>query len=200
MNAAEIEVIVLNGASSSGKTTLAVALQDVLEESWLVFGIDTLFGAIPLALLDIDGAATIEVRPREHELRSGGIAFDAAGDITVGVEFRRLEEAWLRGLATVAGSGVRLILDEVFLDGGASQERLRTAFSGRRLLWVGVRCDVAVATQRERDRGDRVVGMVERQSTRVHDGVYYDLVVDTTSRPSHELARQIAEHIDATTA
>jgi chloramphenicol 3-O-phosphotransferase len=42
--------------------------------------------------------------------------------------------------------------------------------------------------------------MVERQSTRVHDGVHYDLVVDTTSRPSHELARQIAEHIHATTA
>jgi chloramphenicol 3-O phosphotransferase len=200
VSAAEIEVIVLNGASSSGKTTLAVALQDVLEESWLVFGIDTLFGAIPLALLDIDEGATILARPRAHESREGGIVFDADGDITVGAEFRRLEEAWLRGLAAVAESGARLILDEVFLDGGASQERLRRAFAGRRLLWVGVTCDVSVANQRERDRGDRVVGMVERQSTSVHDGVHYDLIVDATSRPSHELAQQIAAHIHAPTA
>jgi chloramphenicol 3-O phosphotransferase len=197
---APIEVIVLNGASSSGKTTLAVALQDILEESWLVFGIDTLFGALPLALLDIDADATIVARPREHDLRDGGIAFAANGDVTVGTEFRRLEEALLYGLAAVAESGVRLILDEVFLDGGASQERLRRAFAGRRLFWVGVTCDAGRANQRERDRGDRVVGMFERQSKVVHDGVHYDLVVDTTSRPSHELARQIAEHTHAPTA
>ncbi len=195
-----VEVIVLNGASSSGKTTLAAALQDILEGSWLVFGIDTLFAALPLALLDIHKDATIDVRPRDHDLRDGGIAFDADGAITVGVEFRRLEEAWLQGLAAIAGSGTRLILDEVFLDGGVSQERLRRALAGRRVAWVGVTCDVAVARQRERDRGDRVVGAFERQSTSVHDGVHYDLIVDATTHPAHELARQVAEHLHAPTA
>jgi hypothetical protein len=57
-----IEVIVLNGASSSGKTTLAAALQDILEESWLVFGIDTLISALPLDLLEIHDDATRCVR------------------------------------------------------------------------------------------------------------------------------------------
>jgi chloramphenicol 3-O phosphotransferase len=118
----------------------------------------------------------------------------------VGSEFRRLEAAWLRGLAVIGDSGTRLILDEVFLDGGVSQERLRRAFAGRRLLWVGVTCDVGVAVQRERDRGDRVVGMVERQSTSVHVGVHYDLTVDTTSNAPHELARKIAELIQTPTA
>ena len=127
-------------------------------------------------------------------------SFDADGAITVGVEFRRLEDAWLRGLSMVAASGVRLILDEVFLDGGLSQGRVRQAFADRRVVWVGVTCDVVVAAQHERDRGDRVVGEVERQSTSVHDGVHYDLVVDTTSSPAFELARQIAEHVLAATA
>jgi chloramphenicol 3-O phosphotransferase len=195
-----IEVVVLNGTSSSGKTTLAVALQDLLEGSWLVFGIDTLFRALPLALLDIHEDATMDPRPRDHEVRDGAIAFDADGAITVGFEFRRLEDAFRQGLAAIADSGTRLILDEVFLEGGESQERLRRAFAGRRVAWVGVTCDVAVAKQRELDRGDRVIGMVEQQSQRVHDGVSYDLIVDTTSNTADELARQIAEHLHAPTA
>lgn len=192
-----VEVIVLNGASSSGKTTLAAALQYVLDESWLVFGIDTLISALPLALLEVHDEATIEARPRAHHVREGGITFDADGEITIGAEFRRLEATWLTGLSTIAESGTRLILDEVFLDGGRSQDRLRQSLAGRAIAWIGVTCDDDTAMQRERDRGDRVVGGYERQSKRVHEGVFYDLVVDTTFGTPHELARQIADHIHA---
>ncbi len=56
-----VEVVFLNGASSSGKTTLAVALQDLFEETWLIFGIDTLISAIPLTLLEevLDATASV---------------------------------------------------------------------------------------------------------------------------------------------
>jgi chloramphenicol 3-O phosphotransferase len=189
------EIIVLNGASSSGKTTLAVALQDILDETWLILGIDTLISALPLTLLDIHEDATIGARPRVHEVRDGGIRFDADGEITVGAEFRRLDESWRTGLASIAATGTRLILDEVFLDGSRSQDRLRRCFADRKVAWIGVTCDAEVALERERDRGDRVVGAFERQSIRVHEGVHYDLVVDTTSRPTHVIARQIAAHL-----
>jgi len=194
------DVIVLNGASSTGKTTLAIALQDVLPESWLVFGIDTLISAMPIALLDMHDDATIEARPRDHEVRPGGISFDADGEIVIGSEFRRLEAAWHRGLSTIAESGARLILDEVFLDGVASQDRLRHALAGRRIAWVGVTCDIDVAERRERERGDRVVGMFSRQSNRVHAGVHHDLVVDTTSSVPFDVAQRIARHFNLTPA
>jgi chloramphenicol 3-O phosphotransferase len=192
-----IEVIVLNGPSSAGKTTIASALQEVLEVSWLVFGIDTLIGALGLPLLEMHDDAIIGARPRQHVVREGGIKFDVDGEITVGAEFRRLEAAWLEGLSRMAESGARLILDEVFLDGVHSQDRFRRAFDGRSIMWVGVTCDVDVATQRERDRGDRVVGASEKQSRHVHEGVHYDLVVDTTSRTPDDVAQQIAEHLRA---
>ena len=64
-----VEVIVLNGASSTGKTTLATSLQDGLEESWLVLGVDTLISALPLALLNIHDDATIGARPKDHVVR-----------------------------------------------------------------------------------------------------------------------------------
>jgi chloramphenicol 3-O phosphotransferase len=194
------DVIVLNGPSSSGKTTVAAALQDIFDETWLVFGIDTLISALPLALLEIHDDATIDARPREHDVRPGGISFDDRGTITIGSEFRRLEAAWLNGLSRIAESDVRLILDEVFLDGARAQDRLRDIFAGRRVAWVGVTCDVDIATQRERVRGDRVVGASERQTRRVHQGVDYDVVVDTTSRTPEEVARQIAEQLRAMSA
>lgn len=189
-----VEVIVINGASSSGKTTLAGALQDALAESWLIFGIDTLISALPLALLEIHDDATIVRRPRDHHVRDGGLSFDADGNVSAGPEFQRLEASWRDGLSAIAASGTLLILDEVFLDGGPSQDRLRRALAGNVVAWVGVTCDDEVAKVRERERGDRVVGMYERQVTRVHQDVLYDLVVDTTERPAHEVAREIAEH------
>jgi len=134
----DIEVIVLNGAPSAGKTTLAFALQEVTEDSWPVFGIDTLISAVGLPMLEMHDDAIIGARPRQHDVREGGIKFDANGDITVGTQFRRLQAAWHEGLSRMAESGTRLILDEVFLDGVHSQERLRRAFDDRRVMWVGV--------------------------------------------------------------
>lgn len=197
--ATPFEIIVLNGASSTGKTTLATALQDVLEESWLVFGVDTLIRSLPLALLEIHDDATIGARPREHHVREGGIAFGADGKISIGSEYRRLEGTWLNGLAAVAASGTRLILDEVFLDGERSQDRVRRAFTARRIAWIGVTCDRDVANERECERGDRVIGGFAKQSSLVHEGVVYDLVVDTTVHTPQQLARQIFEYIDAVT-
>jgi chloramphenicol 3-O phosphotransferase len=184
------DVIVLNGPSSSGKTNLAAALQDILEDSWLVFGIDTLISALPLALLEIHDAAVIEVRPRDHAVRDGGISFDAHGAVTVGAEFQRLEAAWLKGLSTIAGDGVHLILDAVFLAGAVSQDRVRKAFAGRRIAWIGVTCDPDTRNQRERERGDRVLG-TSQQARHIHEDVDYDLVVDTTSRSPAEVSREM---------
>ncbi|MFM9452999.1 phosphotransferase-like protein [Streptomyces europaeiscabiei] len=62
-------------------------------------------------------------------------------------------------------------------------------------LWVGVRCDSTVAAGREIARGDRVQGMAEAQADIVHEGVHYDLEVDTTHTESLTCARTIAAHV-----
>jgi len=63
------------------------------------------------------------------------------------------------------------------------------------VLWVGVRCESAVAAGREVARGDRVPGMAVSQAEVVHLGVGYDLEVDTTHTESLMCARRIAERI-----
>ncbi|MFJ6387162.1 chloramphenicol phosphotransferase CPT [Streptomyces sp. NPDC091972] len=170
------QVIVLNGGSSSGKTALARALQTVLPEPWLAFGIDDFVDSMPPALQESDA----------------GLEVTADGTVSVGADFTRLEAAWRAGLAATVRAGARVVVDDVFLGGPHSQERWRDALAGLDVLWVGVRCVAAVAAARESARGDRVHGMAEKQAELVHRGVVYDIEVDTTRTGSLDCARTIA--------
>ena len=98
----------------------------------------------------------------------------------------------------MARAGARIVIDDIFLGGAASQRRwqkLLDGVDGLDVLWVGVRCDSAVAAGREIARGDRVRGMAEAQADIVHEGVHYDLEVDTTHTESLTCARTIAAHV-----
>jgi chloramphenicol 3-O phosphotransferase len=172
-------VIMLNGGSSSGKSGIARCLQALLPDPWLALGIDTLIELMPLSLKG----------------NEGGLGFAPDGTISVGPQFDSLQAAWMRGIAAMVRSGARVIVDEVFLGGAASQKRWQTVLSGLEVLWVGVRCDGAVAAGREMARGDRVPGMAASQAELVHQGVVYDLEVDTTHTESLECARIIAARV-----
>lgn len=173
------QVIVLNGGSSAGKSSVARALQDILPEPWLTLGTDTLVAALP-ASLRAPGA---------------GIAFGPDGQVTTGAAFRELDVAWSAGVAQMARSGARIIVDEVFVGGAASQARWQAALNGLDVLWVGVHCDPDVAAAREQARGDRVTGMARTQAALVHVGVTYDLTVDTTHTDALDVAAQITAHV-----
>jgi chloramphenicol 3-O phosphotransferase len=169
-------VIVLNGTSSSGKSGLARCLQAVLPDPWLTFGIDRLIDAMPTAL----------------QASSDGIEVAADGTVGIGAAFRDLENAWGQGIAAMARAGARVIIDDVFLGGASSQRRWLDALGDLPTLWVGVHCDPAVAAGREIARGDRVPGMAAGQLGLVHEGVRYDIEVDTTHTESIDCARIIA--------
>jgi len=139
------QVIILNGGSSSGKSGIARCLQAVLPDPWLAFGTDTLTEAMPASMQS--SAAGIQIAPD--------------GEVSIGPEFRTLEAAWITGIAAMARAGARIIVDEVFLGGPASQQRWKTALAGLQVLWVGIRCESAG------DRCSRALShMARRQSGR----------------------------------
>jgi chloramphenicol 3-O phosphotransferase len=172
-------VIVLNGGSSSGKTGIVRCLQAVLPDPWLAVGVDMLIEAMPVSMRQ----------------SAAGIEFAGDGGVSVGEQFRTLQDAWMVGVAAMVRAGARVIVDDVFLGGGASQARMRTALAGLDVLWVGVRCAGAVAAGREIARGDRVGGMAAAQAELVHRGVTYDLEVDTTHAELLGCAEAIATHV-----
>ncbi|MGW7332099.1 chloramphenicol phosphotransferase CPT [Streptomyces sp. NPDC054840] len=171
-------MIILNGGSSSGKSGIVRCLQAVLPDPWLAFGCDAFVDALPAAM----------------QAAQEGIEITADGTVSVGATFRALGEAWTEGIVTMARAGARIVVDDVFLGGAASQQRWQKALGGVPVLWVGVRCDSAVAAGREIARGDRARGMAAAQADSVHRGVTYDIEVNTTRTESLECARIIASH------
>ena len=174
------QVIVLNGGSSSGKSGILRCLQALLRDAWLAAAVDSLIEAMPASMQTSDA----------------GIEFGADGAVHIGSEFRKLEAAWMSGVAAMARAGARVIVDDVFLGATASQQRWQKALAGLDVLWVGVRCDPTVAAAREVARGDRACGMAASQAEMVHRGVVYDLEVDTTHTESLDCARTIAAHVE----
>jgi chloramphenicol 3-O phosphotransferase len=174
-------VIVLNGGSSAGKSSLVRALQLALPEPWIAFGVDSLIAVMPPRMLE----------------GPEGLAIATDGSIAVGPSYRAIESAWRVGIGAMARAGANIILDMVFLNGGADQAMWSEALRDVEVLWVGVRCAPAVAAAREAARGDRVRGMAALQAEAVHRGVMYDFEVDTNSTTSEDCARLIAAHLGA---
>ncbi|MEU2776148.1 chloramphenicol phosphotransferase CPT [Streptomyces sp. NPDC007162] len=170
------QVIVLNGGSGSGKTGISRCLQAILPTPWIALGVDDLIARLP----------------RSMTAQDSGITFGDQGEVEVGAGFREIEAAWMAGIAAMTRAGAHVIIDDVFLGGGASQERTRKHLEGLEVLWVGVRCDPETAAGREIARGDRTTGMAASQAEIVHKGVVYDIEVDTSKNESLVCARAIA--------
>ncbi|GIE92343.1 chloramphenicol phosphotransferase CPT [Actinoplanes regularis] len=174
-----IDVIVVNGGSSSGKSGIVRCLKAILPQPWINMGVDDLVDRLPPALLG----------------SGSGIFFGQHGEVVLGEDWRAIETAWTTGVAAMARAGARIIIDDVFLDGRTSQERLRDHLDGLEVLWVGVHCAPEAAAAREFARGDRAPGMAALQAETVHKGVVYDVQVDTTHAESLDCARAIARHV-----
>ncbi len=170
MSGMAVDVVVLNGGSSAGKTSIGRCLQNLLPRPWLLLGVDDLIDVAPSSL----------------------VSYGPQGEVVLGDQWRALEAAWSRGVASMARAGAGVIIDDVFLDGAVSQERTSAHLEGLEVLWVGVHCAPEVAAARERARGDRPVGMAVAQAAAVHCGVVYDLVVDSGTGSPQECARLIA--------
>lgn len=163
-------IIFLNGASSSGKSTLGRALQGILEEPYFYFSSDQLVDAHVLPPLD---RTTAEGQARWREIRP------------------RFFDGFHRAIAALATAGNPLIVEHVLEHRSwfESCVRLLEPFD---VLFVGVHCPLHELERRERARGDRRVG---EGRAHLEDGVHtwsrYDLEVNTAERTPLENARLV---------
>jgi chloramphenicol 3-O phosphotransferase len=187
---ARMEVIMLNGTSSAGKSTLASALQSRLSEAgecWIVIGIDDFLGRLPWAWV------TYGDHVGEHA--DEGIAFevvDGEVECRVGPLGERMLAAYRAAVAAIARAGINVIVDEVLLsDDGWNAWQVQ--LDRLKVTWVAVTSDLDVAEQRERDRTDRMIGLARSQHGVVHRRAAYDVQVDTgTTDPAAAAAAILA--------
>jgi chloramphenicol 3-O phosphotransferase len=183
-------IILINGTSSSGKTTLVRALQAALPDPWLEIGIDRFVFALPKRYLD---------QPLWSEVfryvRPDGIA-DGPFRIETGELGLRLVSGMHRTVAALARSGLDVIVDHVLLEPAWLRE-CRELWAGFELLFVGVRCPLAVVVERERSRRDRTIGQAAAQFEVVHRAGGYDLEVDTSRLSPDEAAGRVVAALGA---
>jgi chloramphenicol 3-O phosphotransferase len=81
-------------------------------------------------------------------------------------------------VAALAAQGNDLVVDEVLL--GTKAREYAELLSPFRLYRVGVFAPLNVLEARERQRGDRLIGLARWQYDRVHQNMTYDLELDTS--------------------
>ena len=174
-------LIILNGGSSADKTTLERTLQSELADPWLLVGIDLLIWTLPPEMInDPDGLSVRE------------------GVISRGELFMPLYFGFQTAVAALARCGVNVLVDDITVDGLADQELWNQVLQGLEVCWIGVHCAPEIAAAREAGRGGRLPGAARHQALSVHEGVRYDVEVDTGAIDLHDELSVIAEWLGRT--
>lgn len=177
------DIIILNGTSSAGKSTLAKALQAQFDTPYLHAGIDNYIFMLPKKYLNPPLWDAIF-----HYVYTPEGVIDA---IETGEMGQKLISAMHHSVKALADAGFNVIVDHVILDRMWLPE-MAQLFSAHRTWLVGVLCPLVVVEQREKERKDRTLGQARAQYDVVHAHVGYDYEVDTSLVTPEEAAEQIA--------
>ncbi len=171
-------IIILNGASSSGKTSILRTLQNLLPEPYLDAGIDKFIWMLPKRYLD---------RPLWDDVL--GLA------IQPGETGRRLFSGMHQAIASLSRAGNNVLADHVLVE-PAWVRQCAALFCDLPAYLVGLRCPLAVLEERERARRDRTLGQAQAQFALVHGHGIYDLEVDTEKLNVEECAFRIKAFLE----
>lgn len=171
----DVQIIYLNGPSSSGKTTLAKALQNALKEPFLHIGIDTIIAWMPEKFNNWKGEdAPLGFSWKKRTDESG----NPVQELQIGPHAQDIIKLYKELVLFLAQKKHRFIIDDVAF-GKEEVEEWKELLQPFSVLWVGVHTPLAVLEQREKERGNRILGSARGQFHKVHTGVVYDLVIDT---------------------
>jgi len=184
-------IILLNGTSSAGKTTVARVLQEKHPGVLLLYGVDTMVQtvfpakcdfppfdeqAIKLIISEVDGRpqAKLEVSSYMYPVYEAAIRF-----------YKMLSE-----------QGYNLIVDEVLFDANRVTPYFEI-LAGETVYFIAVKPEKEVVVRREKARGDRISGLAEGLYDEVYNPLFtYDLILDTGKLTPNESAELILARMD----
>ena len=150
------KIILINGTSSSGKSTLARELQQTLPTPFWHFSFDHLrdSNALPMA-----------------RIRSGEIDWSTMRPAVF--------DGFHQCLPVLAKTGNNLIVEHI-IENEMWMSDLVKLLTGLDVFFVGVHCPLPELERRELERGNRRVGEARQDYQVIHSFAEYDLEIDST--------------------
>ncbi len=184
------QIVVLNGAPRSGKSSIAAIIQSTFDGVWMNLGVD----------------GFMRMTPPQYQpgigLRPGGEREDLEPLVA------RLYRAMYDSIAAHSRLGLNVVVDVGHHDAYAVPRGIlpdcARRLSGLPVLFVGVRCPIEIIMQRRRDTGwnadwsadAAVPPPVRLWQQEVHIPGIYDLEIDTSVLSPEACAAVIRQHLE----
>lgn len=164
------QVILLNGASSSGKSSIGGALLPLLADPWF--------------LVPVDGISRMRSTTHSRQLSS----------VETTEMLTRTRRGYHRVVAALASEGNNVIMDYPLSEPWRLTDLL-DVLADYDVTLVDVQCSDLELERRERRRQDRPVGLARSQS--VFEHTERDIVVDATTQSPKACASLIVDSLGA---
>jgi chloramphenicol 3-O phosphotransferase len=211
-------LILLNGTSCSGKSSLSRELREMTDRPYLAVASELFLPMLAGKFTGVDASVTKRMLEGKgkvdevvHRAASSWSGIDAPLP-KLGFQITMREEGgqptyhahcgpvgWSlvagmhRAVAAMVRAGNFIVMEDV-----VSEVLLRdycVALKGLDVYLVGLVCGLQELERRERERHNRAVGAVRMQFPRVHVPGEYDLRVDTETHGPTEGARLVLDHV-----
>ena len=163
------KIIVLNGVSSSGKTTLAKEIQDAFDETYMRLSIDDFIKMMPPKMIKTDLENTVY----------------------------KCQTIMLQIITRLSDAGINVVVDNIMLTYFQTLKQYISALHDYPVLLVKVDCPPHELRRRETDRGDRAIGQGESQIDDLEPKTMYDITINTFTNTISECVKLIEKKLDA---
>jgi chloramphenicol 3-O phosphotransferase len=185
-------VILLNGCSSAGKTTLALELQKLSEEHFQYIALDQFRDGLPPSLRGLNspeqdpGYRGLNVVP---EIKDGKLVTS----IKFGDYGEKVLKVMRRTVSQLARAGCSVVVDDILFEKKYLID-YANVLEPNTSWFVAVKCDLDIVRAREAQRAGRFPGTADSHYDSIHEhGVPYDIEVNTSRTCASALATEIIE-------
>lgn len=171
------QLILLNGTSSAGKSSIIKCLQEKLKQPYLDMGLDKFLYMLPNQYFK---------QPLWNEVMGRS---NQAGDLG-----NRIISGMHHSMRSMIDRGNLVLADHVLIEKNWVTE-LAEIFHDQSAYFFGIHCPLDIIEKRETDRKDRTLGSARLQFPVVHQWCEYDLSLDSSITTPEKSADLIIEFL-----
>ena len=185
-------IIILNGPSSVGKSSIQKKVQELFQKPFLRMGLDDL-AFLPERYISTKGP----ISPADSGiwLETTQQSEYPVTTIHYGDVAQKMIKGINRTFAAFAIAGNNIVVDYILYDHSWLTD-LKHVLKKFKVYFIGVHAPLEVIEEREKKRGSRLLGHTRSHYDTVHKNIIYDLEIDTSKLTPEQAAIVIQKYIE----